>query len=52
VSVDELASMKKDAEKELKFLNSLDPKDFKVENAKRNLYEVDVPNKVKRNTPT
>jgi hypothetical protein len=34
------------------FLDSLNPKDFKVQNEKRNLYEVDVPEIRKADTPT
>ena len=52
MSWEEFNNYKKEKDKELRFLDSLDPKDFKVEDTKRNLYEVDVPNKVKRDTPT
>ena len=52
MSWEEFNNYKKEKDAELKFLDSLDPKDFKIDNTKRNLYEVDVPNKVKRETPT
>ena len=39
-------------EKKMKFLDWLNPKDFKIENPKRNLYEVEVPDMKKANTPT
>ena len=38
--------------KEMAFLDSLNPKDFKVQDEKRNLYEVDVPEVRKTDTPT
>lgn len=52
LSANEFAAMKKRNQEKLDFLDSLDPNDFKVENTKRNLYDVEVPDTVKKDTPT
>ena len=52
MSEKEFNTYKKSKEKEIAFLDSLDPKDFKIEKTKQNLYDVDIPNTKSANTPT